>query len=164
MSQVQSVQNAAFAHVFGLQAGLEIKFPAGFGFSSDLNIQKGVEELDDGTTSPSRHAAPFFGISRLHYRKERVVLELYAIFQGEKSHDQMPEEEKGKEEIYAKDAEGNTYAPAWATLNIEAMVELTDVFTLSAGVENLTDRRYRPYSSGISGPGRNFVISLTAKF
>ncbi len=164
MSRVQTVQNAALAHVFGLQAGLEIKFPGGFGFSSDLNIQKGVEELDDGSTSPSRHAAPLFGTSRLHYRKERVVLELYVLYQGEKSHARMPEEEKGKVEIYAKDAEGNSYAPAWATLNIEAMVELTDVFTISAGVENLTDRRYRPYSSGISGPGRSFVISLTAKF
>jgi len=164
MSQVQTVQNAAMAHVYGVQVGLEIKLPAGFGFSSDLNVQRGVEELDDGSVSPSRHAAPLFGTSRLHYRKNRLVMELFANYQGEKSHDQMPEEEKGKEEIYAKDAEGNTYAPAWATLNIEAMVELTDVFTLSAGVENLTDRRYRPYSSGISGPGRNFVISLTAKF
>ncbi|MGW8316625.1 MAG: TonB-dependent receptor [Bacteroidales bacterium] len=164
MSRVQTVQNAAVAHVFGVQAGLEIKLPAGFGFSSDLNVQKGMEELDDGSVSPSRHAAPLFGISRLHYRTERLVLELYAVYQGEKSHDQMPEEEKGKVEIYAKDAEGNTYAPAWATLNIEAMVELTEIFSVSAGIENLTDRRYRPYSSGISGAGRSFVISLTAKF
>jgi hemoglobin/transferrin/lactoferrin receptor protein len=44
------------------------------------------------------------------------------------------------------------------------MVELTEHFTISAGVENLTDRRYRPYSSGISGPGRSFIISLTAEF
>jgi hemoglobin/transferrin/lactoferrin receptor protein len=32
-----------------------------------------------------------------------------------------------------------------------------------AGLENMLDKRYRPYSSGISAPGRNFVISLHAK-
>ncbi|MBQ8256389.1 MAG: hypothetical protein IJY98_00520 [Bacteroidaceae bacterium] len=27
-------------------------------------------------------------------------------------------------------------------------------------VENIGDRRYRPYSCGISAPGRNFTLSL----
>jgi hemoglobin/transferrin/lactoferrin receptor protein len=164
MSQVQSIQNAAVARVYGLQAGLEVKFPAGFSFSSDLNLQKGLEELDDGTTSPSRHAPPLFGVSRLQYRANRLNLEFYAAYQGKKDYTDLPLEERSKDEIYAKDPEGNNYAPPWYTLNLQAMVELTEHFTISAGVENLTDRRYRPYSSGISGPGRSFIISLTAEF
>jgi hemoglobin/transferrin/lactoferrin receptor protein len=164
MSQVQSIQNAAVARVYGLQAGLEVKFPAGFSFSSDLNLQKGVEELDDGTTSPSRHAPPLFGVSRLQYRANRLNLEFYAAYQGKKDYADLPLEERSKDEIYAKDPEGNNYAPPWYTLNLQAMVELTEHFTISAGVENLTDRRYGPYSSGISGPGRSFIISLTAEF
>ncbi len=164
MSRVQSVQNAAVATVYGVQAGLEIKLPAGFGFSSDLNVQRGREELDDGSSSPSRHAPPLFGVSRIHFRTSRLVLELFSYYQGRKSHDELPEEEKNKEEIYAKDPWGNTFAPAWATLNIEAMYQLTEHFNVSAGVENIANRRYRPYSSGISGPGRSFVVSLTAKF
>jgi hemoglobin/transferrin/lactoferrin receptor protein len=164
MSQVQSVQNAAMARVYGLQAGLEVKFPAGFSFSSDLNLQKGLEELDDGTTSPSRHAPPLFGVSRLQYRANRLNLEFYALYQGKKNYADLPVEERSKDEIYAKDPGGNNYAPAWYTLNLQAMVELTEHFTISAGMENLTDRRYRPYSSGISGPGRSFILSLTAEF
>jgi len=164
MSKVQSVQNAAMARVYGLQAGLEIKFPAGFSFSSDLNLQKGVEELDDGTSSPSRHAPPLFGVSRLQYRVSRLNLEFYALYQGQKEYADLPVEERSKDEIYAKDPGGNNYAPAWYTLNLQAMVELTEHFTISAGVENLTDQRYRPYSSGISGPGRSFIFSLTAEF
>lgn len=31
-------------------------------------------------------------------------------------------------------------------------------------VENLTDRRYRPYSSGLAAPGRNFILAISAKF
>ena len=76
----------------------------------------------------------------------------------------MPVEEKGKDEIYAKDGSGRNFSPAWYTLNIKAEYRLTDYLTVSAGIENLTDQRYRPYSSGISGPGRNFILSLKAGF
>jgi hemoglobin/transferrin/lactoferrin receptor protein len=31
---------------------------------------------------------------------------------------------------------------------------------IGAGVENITDQSYRPYSSGIAAAGRNFYISL----
>ena len=164
LSRVQAMQNAAEAHVYGIQAGIEIKLPAGFGIVSDFNYQVGEEELDDGTTSPSRHAAPMFGTSRLTYSSGDLNLEVYAVYQGERKHEEMPEEEKGKYEIYAADAEGNTYAPSWYTLNFKGMYRLTDLLTVTAGIENITDQRYRPYSSGISGPGRNFVLALSANF
>ncbi|HMO40105.1 MAG TPA: TonB-dependent receptor, partial [Saprospiraceae bacterium] len=35
---------------------------------------------------------------------------------------------------------------------------------LNVGVENLTDLRYRPYSSGITAPGRNLILALRARF
>jgi hemoglobin/transferrin/lactoferrin receptor protein len=164
MSQVQAIQNAAVAQVYGIQAGIEIKLPAGFSFSTDLNFQEGEEELDDGTVSPSRHAAPFFGVSRLSLDAQKLRLQLYAQYQGGRSHEQLAIEERRKAEIYALDANGNTYAPGWYTLNIKALYPLSEMFTLSAGVENITDRRYRPYSSGISGAGRNVVLSLTASY
>lgn len=164
LSQVQAIQNAAEANVYGLQVGLEMKLPAGFNFSSDLNFQKGEEELDDGTTSASRHAAPFFGVSRLDFKADKLNVQLYANYQGERSFEDLPVEEQGKDEIYAKDSEGNNYSPAWYTLNFKAMYQYTETFTITAGLENITDQRYRPYSSGLSGPGRNFVLSLSANF
>jgi hemoglobin/transferrin/lactoferrin receptor protein len=164
MSKVQAIQNAAVAYVYGLQAGVDVTLPSGFGLNSDLNFQRGTEELDDGTTSPSRHAAPLFGTTALSYRNNRLILRFYTYYQAEKSHDELPAEEQGKDEIYAHDGDGNTYAPAWYTLNADAMVKLNDLFSVSAGVENLTDMRYRPYSSGISGPGRNFKLSIRVEF
>jgi hemoglobin/transferrin/lactoferrin receptor protein len=164
LSRVQAIQNAAVANVYGIQAGIELKLPLGFSFSSDFNYQKGDEELDDGTISPSRHAAPLFGVSRLTYEANKLILQLYAVYQGKRSHEGLAEEEKAKTEIYAADANGNTYAPAWYTLNFKAMVRFTDHLIVSAGIENLTDQRYRPYSSGISGPCRNFVLSLRTNF
>ena len=164
LSRIQTIQNAAHAKVIGIQAGLEIKLPAGFGFSSDLNYQHGEEELDDGSTSASRHAAPLFGLTKLNYHTNKLDLELYAQYQGKRNFNDLPLEEQAKDDIYAKDVNGNNYAPSWYTLNLKALYSLTKNFSLSAGLENITDQRYRPYSSGISGAGRNYVMAVTAKF
>lgn len=164
LSRVQAIQNAAVARVYGLQTGVELKLPKGFIFSTDLNWQRGEEELDDGTISPSRHAPPFFGVSRLTYRSEKWVLQGYSQYQGKRTADQLPEEEKSKTEIYAKDDLGYAYAPAWTTWNIKANYTLSNSVTIGVGLENITDQRYRPYSSGVSGAGRNAIISLDAKF
>lgn len=162
LSQVQAIQNAAEANVYGIQAGVEVKLPTGFRFSTDLNFQKGEEELDNGDKSPSRHAAPFFGISRVAYANSKVDLELNFQFSDKVAFKDLAEEEKGKKEIYALDRNGNPYSPSWYTLNLKSMYKLTENFTLTAGIENITDQRYRPYSSGIVAPGKNFVLSVRA--
>ena len=164
LSQVQALQNAAIATVYGIQAGLEIKLPAGFGFSTDFNYQKGEEELDNGETSPSRHAAPWFGVSKLTLGAANLHLQLSAVYSGEKKFDDLPQEEQAKTEIYAVGPDGKPFSPGWYTLNFHAMYRFTDHLTVSAGLENLTDQRYRPFSSGIAGAGRNFILSLRANF
>lgn len=164
LSQVQAIQNAAQSQVYGVQASLELKLGAGFTFSSDFNYQVGEEELDDGSTSASRHAAPWFGVSRFTYKAKDLTLQLFAQYQGEVAHEDLALEEQGKTEIYAKDADGNTYAPAWYTINMRAMYRINENFSLSCGIENLDDQRYRPYSSGVSAAGRNFYSSLRINF
>jgi hemoglobin/transferrin/lactoferrin receptor protein len=164
LSAVQAIQNAAVANVYGVQLGLEVKLPGGFEFLTDINYQYGEEEQDDGLVSTSRHAAPFFGVSRLRYNNNDLTLELNAQFQGERTFADLPISEQGKDEIYAKDINGNNYSPAWYTLNIKAMYQITDYLSLSGGIENITDQRYRPYSSGLSGAGRNFILSLKVQF
>jgi hemoglobin/transferrin/lactoferrin receptor protein len=164
LSKVQAIQNAAVANVYGIQAGFELKLPAGFTILSDLNYQKGEEELDDGTISASRHAAPLFGISRLRYKYKDLMLEVNSQYQGLRKFADLAKEEQSKDEIYAKDANGNNYSPSWYTLNFKANYQLNDLLLISTGIENLTDQRYRSYSSGISGAGRNYILSLSAYF
>ncbi len=164
LSQVQAIQNAAKADVYGVQASVEVKLPNGFGFSSDFNYQYGEEELDDGTISRSRHAPPWFGVSRLSYGTQNLDLQLYLNYSGKRNFKDLPESEKGKTYIYAIDDNGNPYAAGWYTLNFKASYRLSDMFTVNGGIENITDRRYRPYSSGISAAGRNFILSLRADF
>lgn len=162
LSRVQAIQNAAFADVYGVQVGVDLKLPAGFGFSSRFNYQVGNEEMDDGTKSPSRHAAPWFGVTRLTYTNRKLDLQLYAMYSGEVSFENLNVEERLKPQIYAIDDNGNPFSPAWLTLNLKALYRFEENFTITAGVENLTDARYRPYSSGLVALGRNFVIALRA--
>jgi hemoglobin/transferrin/lactoferrin receptor protein len=164
MSRVQAMQNAASAWVYGIQAGIELKLPKGFGILSRFNYQRGVEELEDGTTSPLRHAGPWFGSSHLTYSFQKLKLDLYAIYNGEVAFADLAVEEQGKPELYAKDADGNNWSPSWYTLNFKAMYQVNEHVLLSGGVENITDQRYRPYSSGITAAGLNFILSLKAMF
>ena len=164
LSQVQAIQNAAKATVYGVQFGVEAKLSKDFAFSTDMNFQKGEEELDNGEKSSSRHAAPFFGVSRLTFIHEKLELQLYTQFSAKKDYEDLPEEERGKPEIYAIDGNGNPYSPGWYTLNLKTDYKLNKTFNVTAGLENITDQRYRPYSSGLVAPGRNFIVGVRAKF
>ncbi|MBD3723274.1 MAG: TonB-dependent receptor [Flavobacteriaceae bacterium] len=164
LSQVQAIQNAAKATVYGVQFGVKAKLSRNFVFSTDLNFQKGEEELDNGEKSPSRHAAPFFGVSRLTFTHEKLELQLYSQFSAKKDYEDLPEEERGKPEIYAIDGNGNPYSPSWYTLNLKTDYKFNKTFNVTAGLENITDQRYRPYSSGLVAPGRNFIVGVRAKF
>ena len=164
LSQVQAIQNAANARVYGLQAGLALSLPAGFGLSSQFTYQKGDEELDDGSTSPLRHAAPYFGITRLSYTAKKLRVEVYGVYNGSVTNQKLAQEEQGKDYIYAIDADGKPYSPGWYTLNIKAQYHIATYLSINAGVENLTDQRYRPYSSGLVAPGRNVVLALRGRF
>lgn len=162
LSKVQAIQNAAKTTIIGLQVGVEIKLPDGFGFSTDYNIQKGLEELDNGETSPSRHAPPSYGISKLTFSAQKLNMQLYTVYSGQKDFNELPSEEQDKPEIYAIDINGKPYSPGWYTLNFKASYQFTNNLSVSSGIENLTDQRYKPYSSGIAAAGRNFILSLKA--
>jgi len=164
MSNVQAMQNAAKAWVWGFSADVEANLPAGFGIHADLTYQKGEEELDDGSTAPLRHAAPFFGSAHLTYSRERLKADLYFVYNGEVSYKNLAPSEVEKDYMYALDADGNPYSPSWNTLNFKIMYQLTDHFMVNLGLENITDQRYRPYSSGISAAGRNFIASVKMTF
>ena len=92
------------------------------------------------------------------------MVQLYTIYSAERKFEDLPLEEQTKTEIYAIDNNGKPWSPGWYTLNFKAMCRIHENLSVSAGVENITDQRYRPYSSGIVAPGRNVVLSLKASF
>lgn len=163
-SNIQAIQNAANAYIYGVQIGLDMMLPKGFGISSQFNYQKGEEELDDGSTAPLRHAAPWFGITHFTWKWNRIMADLYSEYSGEVSYENLAPSEKDKAYMYAIDANGNPYSPAWYTLNFKVMYQFNNNLMTDVGIENFTNQRYRPYSSGIVAPGVNFIFSLKVNF
>lgn len=159
LSQVQAIQNAAKANVWGIETRIEVKFSPELRWINSLNYQLGEEEVD-GESSPLRHAAPMFGRSGLSYFNNDLRVDLYAFFSAERPYDEMPLEEIGKRHLYAADDLGRPYSPSWYTLNFKVDYRIISKLSAQIGIENITDQRYRPYSSGLAGAGRNFVFGL----
>lgn len=165
MSRVQAIQNITSAWVTGIQAGVEVNFGKGFGMRSTFNYQKGEEQSEDSLKYyPLRHAVPFFGSTHFTYEIHRFRFDAYAEYNSEVTAEDMPLSERADAAPYAKDANGLPFVPGWYTLNFKAAWFVNKTFTVNAGVENLTDQLYRPFASGISAPGRNFLITLRARF
>ena len=56
---------------------------------------------------------------------------------------------------------GNPYSPSWYTLNLRTRYQINKSTQLSASLENITDQRYRTYSSGLAASGRNLIVALS---
>ncbi|MCK5538168.1 MAG: TonB-dependent receptor, partial [Bacteroidales bacterium] len=52
---------------------------------------------------------------------------------------------------------------SWYTLNIKSTYKLNRNVTLGGGIENILDKRYRAYSSGIVSSGLNVIFSVQVK-
>lgn len=161
MSRVRALQNAEKAYVYGVQGGIEVKLPKGFGISSRVNYQKGRQQLEDGSETPLPHVAPLFGNAAFTYTRDKLKLDWYVVYNAEAKPENIPDDGEG---VFLTNEDGEMYCPRWYTLNFKALYQITDNFTVSGGVENITDQRYRPYRSGIVAGGRNFVLALRANF
>ncbi len=164
LSKTFAIQNAAFARILGAHVGVEINLGKGFYTGAKFNYQYGTEEMDNGEKARSRHAAPAFGEYKLGFVQKNLTVEFYTIFSDQVSHQNLNPEEIAKSFIYAKDEQGNPFSPSWYTLNLKARYKIFKYLSINAGVENIADLMYRPYSSGIAAAGRNIVFSASAKF
>jgi hemoglobin/transferrin/lactoferrin receptor protein len=156
LSKVEAQVNADFASLFGGSFSAEVFFSPQISMKNSISYTWGEDSFGD----PVRHAPPYFGSSHLTYSREKYKMDLYARFNGEISNENLSPSELEKPEIYAIDMNGKPYSPAWWTLNLKSSVQLSKNFILYAGLENILNKRYRPYSSGIVSGGRNLILSV----
>ncbi|WP_372938153.1 TonB-dependent receptor domain-containing protein [Seonamhaeicola sp.] len=159
LSNVQAIQNASKAWIYGFEAGLKWTITNQLTLNSQYSVIGGTEE-DEGIEVPVRHVAPNFGNTHLTYTGNDFKIDLFANYNNELSFNQLAPSEIEKDYIYALDDDGNPYSPSWYTLNLRTQYQLTKTTTLTASLENITDQRYKTYSSGIAAPGRNVIIAL----
>jgi hemoglobin/transferrin/lactoferrin receptor protein len=164
LSNVQAIQNAAKAYVYGFEFGLDVFLTDRLSLVSNITFTQGIEEEEDGTNSPGRHVPPTFGDVHFIWKYQKLKTDLFLNFNGEIAADDLAISEQSKDFIYASDRNGNPYSPSWHTLNFRSEYAISNALKTSVILENITDQRYRGYSSGIVAPGRNLILALGYTF
>ncbi|NKI31445.1 TonB-dependent receptor [Croceivirga thetidis] len=164
LSNVQAIQNAARAYVYGLEFGMEAFLNENWSFSGNMTLTEGVEEDDNGTDSPARHVAPLFADAHIIWKNRKFKTDLFLNYNGQLAFEELALSERSKNFIYASDENGNPFSPSWYTLNFRSQYTISNTWTASLNLENFTDQRYRTYSSGIVAPGINLILGLGYKF
>lgn len=166
-SYIQAVQNVAKAEVYGIQARFEVDYK-GVGLKSTFSYQNGKEQTGDSLVYyPLRHAAPMFGSIHLTYERKKLNFDFYVLYNGKMDYEDLALTERLNPSYardYSTDVKGKPYVASWYTLNLKVALYINQNVALMAGIENIENRLYRPYSSGINAPGRNIIASLRAKF
>ena len=160
LSKVQAMVNVGYGNIYGGSFNFWADITDMLGFRTNITYMQG----EDDQHVPIRHVSPLFGSTGIIFTARKVKLELYANYNGEISYERLTSTERDKPFIYAKDDNGDPYSPGWYTLNFKGYYQINPTFQLNFGIENILDHRYRPYSSGIVAPGRNFIIALRASF
>ncbi|MBQ4822023.1 TonB-dependent receptor [Aquimarina sp. MMG016] len=160
LSNVQAIQNAANARVYGFEAGIRYNFAKNLKFTSQYTFVGGEEISDDGSTEASRHVSPQFGNTHVTYTSQKWTIDAFAVYNGQFDFDELAPSQQNNAFLYAADQNGNPYAPSWYTLNLRSQYQFTPSLQGTVTIENITDQRYRPYSSGIAAAGRNLIMSL----
>ncbi len=164
LSTVQAIQNAARARIYGFEAGIKYEFARNFKITSRYTFVGGEEELDDGETAPSRHVSPQFGNTHFTFSSDKLMIDTFLEYNGQFDFDDLAPSQQNNAFLYAEDENGNPFSPSWYTVNVRTQYQITDQLKGIFSIENITDQRYRPYSSGIAAAGRNFIASLTYSF
>ena len=155
MSKVEAVVNASYAIVYGFSLSVLFDISDHFSLVSLANYANG----HDDENLPLRHVAPFFGSTRLIYKQNKLKGEFILNYNGKRSWEDLAPSEQSKAYLYTEDG-----SPAWTIVSLKGSYQLNKTFQVNAGMENIFDLNYRPYSSGISAPGRNLYVSLKGQF
>ena len=164
LSNVQAIQNGGEAEIYGFEAGVEINFTENLQFNSQYNYTGGHQIEEDGSKVAVRHVAPQFGNAHLVWKCKKLKLDAYANYNGQFTYEDLAPEEQNKAYLYALDKNGNPYSPSWYTLNFGAQYKITKAFQINTTLENITNQRYRTYSSGITAAGLNLIIAASYRF
>ena len=159
LSNVQAIQNASRSKIYGFEMGVKYALAKDLALTSQYSIVNGYEE-GAGEKVPVRHVAPNFGNTHLVWKHLGLTADAFLNYNGALDFNALAPSEKEKTFIYAADANGNPFSPSWYTLNLRTQYKINPLMTITAALENITDQRYRPYSSGISAPGRNLILSF----
>jgi hemoglobin/transferrin/lactoferrin receptor protein len=159
----QGVKSAVFANQNKAQASIWGFSANGMVLIVDKTTVDGVVTYTHGryksigTEVPLDHVPPLYGRLALNHKRDKWQAEAYVLFNGwKKIKDYSP---SGEDNPQYATVDG---IPSWMTVNAKLTAVLGKYLQGQLAIENILDRNYRYFASGISAPGRNFVVSLKA--
>ena len=160
LSNVQAIQNGSQANIYGIEISLTAQLSNKLKTIAQYNFIDGKQKDDYSISMPVRHVPPQFGGLHLIYTNKEFMLDGYIDYNSEIPFYKLAQSEIDKPYLYALDSNGNPYSPAWYTVNLRSRYKISEGIVIVASIENITNKLYRPYSSGISSPGINFIFAI----
>jgi hemoglobin/transferrin/lactoferrin receptor protein len=155
---VQANVNADQADLSGLSLNNKLTIKKWY-VTNSLNWISGTSQNSIGEESPLAHIPPFYAKIETGFKLNRNNFSLVWRHNGWKNISDFAIGSSDNDDLALPEG-----SPKWSTLNVYSRIYLNDNFEITAGIENIFDTFYRPFSSGINGAGRNLILSVRGKF
>ena len=150
--------NANSASVKGVNLNVAYKPIDQLSLLGSLSITEGVINNVDGSESPLGHIPPVFGKIKANYTMSKTTQQIGLNFNLKKPIENFGGSVDNPELATPEGSLG------WYTINYYSSYQLSSRINFDLAFENILDLHYRPFSSGISAPGRNIIFTVRAKF
>ena len=158
-SAVYALQNKARARLYGISLNANLQFNSTISAEGVINFTKGqFRDAINGQT-PLDHVPPTHGRFALKHQGLKWNADFSVLFNGWKRLANY--NLNGEDNLQYATPDG---MPSWYTINLRSSFQLKKQIQLQVAIENILDRNFRYFASGISAPGRNISISLRAAF
>ncbi len=158
LAQVTALQNKANATIKGYSFGAHVQILKGLQFKGNFTKTIG-SFMQLNSTVPMDHIPPAFGRLAFLYKKNKLQLEAFCLFNDTKL--------IANYNPYGEDNQQFATPigmPSWYTFNINSSYAFNANYKLQLGIENILDVHYRTFASGISSAGRNFTLAFRTSF
>jgi len=145
-------KNASQARIYGLDLGFSYAFNKHWETTFDGTYTVGQ---DIESSLPLAHIPPLFGRIGLSFSKQKLKSSLDLRHNVRKNEEDIA---PGRTDNPNEGLNGEF--PAWTVVNARLAYQISKSVHTQVSVENILDQHYKAFASGLSAPGRNFILSL----
>lgn len=153
-SRIVTQVNSQQARLFGFNAQLSADLTQSLTVFGTVTYTKGRIRTDS-VGYPLDHIPPLYGKGGIRLTIRQFRAEANVLFNGWKRLKDY--NLVGEDNIVYATSQG---MPAWQTVNLRTSYQVNRNLQMQASLENILDRNYRVFASGISAPGRNLILTL----
>jgi hemoglobin/transferrin/lactoferrin receptor protein len=159
---IVQLQNKERAYIYGGSATVSADLSKNISIVNTLNYTYGRIKTDS-QYYPLDHIPPMFGRTGINVFVKNIRSEFFVLYNGWKRIKDYNLLGEDNQQYATPDG-----MPAWFTLNARInytyLIHQQNQLQVQIGCENILDRNYRTFASGISAPGRNIYATLRFSF